>query len=460
MKKIFSLLIILLAITNISAVLEVKIQNSDNTLIAGVDKPATFDMKIKNSGQPDNFEFYNFLGFSMFPKGTIYIGQGQTKDVKIEIYPIGELKQRGKFTFQYFIKGQNTTETKEELTVNIIELKDAFEIGSGEMDPDSNSLEIYIQNKESFEFKDIQTEFSSVFFNIQKNFTFLPNEKKQFTIELNREDFKKLMAGFYTLNAELIYKEQKAEVEGVIKFVEKNLVSTEKKDYGLLINTQIIEKENKGNTLAESETVIKKNIISRLFTSFTPEPDIVERQGATVFYTWSREIPPGETLEITVKTNWLFPLIVILFIVAIVILAKKYSATDLSLGKRVSFVRTKGGEFALKISISVHARKYIERVNIIDRLPLMVKLHERFGIEKPSKVNEKTRRIEWNFEKLEQGEVRVLTYIIYSKVGILGKFALPTATAIYERDGKIKETESNRTYFIAEQRTGKDDDEF
>jgi len=58
----------------------------------------------------------------------------------------------------------------------------------------------------------------------------------------------------------------------------------------------------------------------------------------------------------------------------------------------------------------------------------------------------------WNFEKLEAGERRIISYIIYSKIGVLGKFALPPTTAIYEKDGKIKETESNKAFFIAEER--------
>ena len=73
-------------------------------------------------------------------------------------------------------------------------------------------------------------------------------------------------------------------------------------------------------------------------------------------------------------------------------------------------------------------------------------------------MDEKNRRIEWNFEKLEAGEIRVISYIIYSKVGVLGKFALPSASAIFEREGEIKEERSNRAFFLAEQRT-KDEEE-
>ena len=50
-----------------------------------------------------------------------------------------------------------------------------------------------------------------------------------------------------------------------------------------------------------------------------------------------------------------------------------------------------------------------------------------------------------------------MTYIIYSKVGVMGKFALPETRGIYEKDGKIHETESNRTFFVSEPR-GKEEE--
>ena len=41
--------------------------------------------------------------------------------------------------------------------------------------------------------------------------------------KLNKEDFKRLMAGFYTLNVEVITGDQKANIEGIIKFTEKDI---------------------------------------------------------------------------------------------------------------------------------------------------------------------------------------------------------------------------------------------
>jgi hypothetical protein len=452
MKKIITLLLIGLIIPLISAInIDVEKQSSGEVLILELNKPVSFDLKIKNNEISDNFEFYNLLGFSMFPIGTISIDEGQTKEVKLEIYPLMDLESTGPYTLSYYIKG-GSSEIKEELTFRIINLKDAFEIGSGEINPTSEEIEIYIHNKVNFDFENIEVKFKSSFFEKKETFSLGPNKREDFTIKLNKEDFNKLNAGFYTLNAEIKIENKTADIEGILEFSEKNLVETKTENYGFVIETNVISKINKGNSVSKSEVILEKNIISRLFTTFSPHPDITERDGLTITYIWNKEIKPGETFEVRVRTNWLFPLLIIFFVVIITILTKQYSKTNLVLKKKVSFVSAKGGEFALKISIFVNAKKYIERVNIIDRLPLLTKIYERFGGKEPSKISEKNRRIEWNFEKLEAGETRILSYIIYSKIGILGKFALPTATAIFERDGKIEESESNRAFFIAEQR--------
>ncbi len=458
MRKYILFLMFILLIPLVLAInLQVDKSDESEVLILGLNKSSIFELQVTNLGASNSFGFYNLLGYKIFPVGTVYINSGETKKINMTLSPLKNVREKGHYKFTYYIRNSANEEQKEQLTFKIIELKEAFEIGSGEVDIDSNSIDIYVKNKENFDFGDVKIDFSSVFFEEEKTFKIAPKEKKEFTVQLNKDDFKKLMAGFYTLKAEIQTGNQKADVEGVIEFTEQDLLSTTKKDFGFLINTKVIEKKNKGNTIVESETVIKKNIISRLFTSFSPEPDIVEREGFTIYYTWSKQINPGKTLTINVKTNWLFPFILILLIVAIVILVKKYSNTHLVLKKKVSYVKAKGGEFALKVSIIVNAKEHVERVNIIDRLPSMVNVYNKFGGEEPSRIDEKTRKIEWNFEKLEKGELRVLSYVIYSKVGVMGKFALPTATAIFEREGDIHEAESNRAYFITEPKDKEED---
>ncbi|MEK6757610.1 MAG: hypothetical protein AABX88_00635 [Nanoarchaeota archaeon] len=452
MKKILMIPILALLILPTILALNLKIEEQGGTriMISGVNEYVVFDLTIKNLGGETNLEFYNFLGFSMFPRGTTHFNEGETKNIELKISPIGEFDYLGSYTFDYYIKSTDGAEIKRSLTFKIVRLEDALKIGTSKLDTKDNTIKINVENRVNYDFDNLDAKFSSEFFNLEKSFDLEAKERKEFEIELEKEEFNKLLAGFYTLNTEISVKGKTAKIEGVIEFPEESSITTSREDYGLIINTQIIEKSNDGNTVSSVEINADKNILSRVFTTLNPEPEIVERTGAKISYTWTRQLKPGESLKVTIKTNWFFPLLFVFFIIAVILLAKEYSKTDVVLKKRVSFVRAKGGEFTLKVSIFVNAKKYIERVNIIDRLPQLVKLYDRFGSEQPTRVDEANRKIEWNFEKLEAGEIRSLSYIIYSKVGVIGKFALPSTTAIYERNGKVHESESNKTFFVTE----------
>ena len=453
MKRGFLLtvLLFLIILPNICAVnFEIEQRTNDVAMIKGVDMPAIFDLKIKNLEQGDDFIFYSFFGSDTLPKGTVSIMGGETKEVQVGIYPREDLKQEGVIKFDIFIKGENG-EMSYPLMLTVMPLESAFEIGAEEFKPDSNNVSVYIKNLVNFNFNNINADVKSSFFNFEKTFSLGAYQKKSFEISLNKEEFRDLMAGIYNVDAEITAGKEKTNVQGVMKFSEKDIVTSSQDEYGIIIHTRKILKVNEGNVISASSTVLKKNILSRLFTTFSPEPNIVERKGVSVYYTWAKELKPGERLEIVVKTNWLLPLLAGLLIITIVIITKQFSKTSLSLKKKVNFVKTKGGEFALKVSVIINAKKYIEKVHVIDRLPPLVKLHEKFGGELPKKVDEKGGRLEWDFARLQAGESRVVSYIIYSKVGILGKFALPTTKAVYEKDGEVHETESNNAFFIADQ---------
>ncbi len=445
-------LVIVLSAGVLGASFKVTKTSSNEVLVSGLNQPVTFDLNITSIGNSDSFSFYNLLGFTMSPTGPIPIGQSETKSVHLALAPIGNITQRGFYTISYYIKGSDGTQQQENLTFKIIDMQNAFQVGALDIDPTSQYANVYIKNLENFDFGKTTVEFSSPFFTKTETINDLkPKSTYNFTVPLNA-NFSGTTAGFYTIKADVTSYGKTAETDGTINFVEKSILTTTTQHFGLFINTNVIQKVNKGNTYQDIQTVIKKNIISRLFTSFNPSPDSVQRQGFDVYYTWTDRVQPGATFTITVKTNWFFPVLIVLLLVVIVVLAKRYSGTTLSLSKRVSFVKAKGGEFALKVTVFVTAKKHVERVNVVDRLPPLVKVYERFGSEKPTRIDEKNRRIEWNFETLNAGEVRVLSYIIYSKVGVMGKFALPAATALFEKNGQIKEEESNQAFFVAEQR--------
>jgi len=453
-KKICLFLLIGLFLIQPIIAVDLKVQklSDKGTMIFGLEDSAIFKINVTNNGPSDNFSLYTFFGKGFEPKDQIRINSGKSKIIELKIFPRKDFKTKGNTIFSYFIQGSDKTEVEEKLIVNLIELKDAFEIGASSIDPESNSINVFLKNKVNFNFKNLQVHFSSPFFELNKTLNLNPNERKDFKIDLKKEDFSKLIAGFYTLSANFKIKKITAEVDESIDFIEKNLIKKERRDYGLIILTTIIKSKNEGNAVENSRTNIQKNILSRIFTSFSPEPTLIERKGFKVNYVWDKKLNPGESFEVSVKTNWIIPFLIILLIILTVVLAKKYSKMDLLMRKRVSFVNAKGGEFALKVMIHVEARKFVENVKILDRLPPLVKVYEKFGGEFPKRFNKTKRIFEWELGNLEAGEKRMLSYIIYSKVGVLGRFALPSTISIFEKDGKIKEVSSNKAFFLADQK--------
>ena len=204
MKKQLIFLILLVAILpGIFAInLDVKRASTGQVMIADLNNPVTFDLEITNLGETNTFEFYNLLAFDMKPKGTTAIEKAQTKNIELIITSLRDFTYRGFYTFSYFIRDANDDEVQEQVIFKIIDLESSFLIGSGEIKPNSNTIEIYIENKENFNFSQMSVKFSSVFFDIEKKFELGPKEKKTFEIQLNKEDFNKILAGFYTIKAE------------------------------------------------------------------------------------------------------------------------------------------------------------------------------------------------------------------------------------------------------------------
>ena len=454
MKKVYLFIVLgILLISSVMAIdLDVQKVSSNEVMIKGLNEPTTFKINVTNNGPSDEFKFYTFFGKGFEFSSPIHINSGESKIIELKISQRLDVSLSGHVRFNYFIQASDKSELTKSFTVNMIELKDAFEIGSSSIDPESSSIKIYIHNKVNFDFKNLNVEFRSLFFDLGRTFDVAPYERKEFDVTLNKENFAKLTAGFYTLNAKVSVNSITGETEGTINFVEKNILKEEKDTYGFILYTTVIKKINEGNTPSQASISVDKNIISRIFTSFSVEPDNVKREGFGVTYMWNREVSPGESFEVRVNTNWLIPLLIAILIVLTVVFARKYSNTDLVLRKRVSFVNAKGGEFALRVLINVEAKRFVENVKVFDRLPPLVKIYEKFGGTLPKRFNKTRRVFEWEFENLEAGERRTLSYVIYSKVGVLGKFALPSTTATFEREGKEKSTSSNKTFFLASEK--------
>lgn len=449
---VFTVFAIFLAQINLVAAISLDITESEIASMAILDlnKPAKFELAINNNEDTDDFNFYSLAGIKIEPSSPIRIPKDQTTRMVLEAYPSGQPRF---YSFEYRIKNSAGEIQKESLVINILKLEDVFDITVEEINPESDIAVIHFRNKGGHSFIGMKATFSSPFFIETKEFPLNPKEEKRFEIKIDKERSSGLIAGPYIVNTEVEVEGTKANSDSIIRFSEKSGLETKINKEGFLLQRHEIEKSNMGNVRTTATITFKRNLISALFTTFNQQPTTSDISAFTKNYVFEEELAPGETLEIVARTNWWLLILTLLGIALISYLSKKYLSTKLLVRKKISFVKTKGGEFALKVTIRVKAKEYIERINVVDRLPAMVKIYERYGPITPDKVDEKNRRIEWNIESLNRGEERIFSYIIYSKIGIVGKFEMPETEVIYEYKGKLKEATSNKAFYINEPET-------
>ena len=171
MKKLLILTILTLflfqGISAINVNIE-KLNSSQDTIIKGLGQPAVMDLNVTNLGNKDeDFLFYNLLGFIMEPKEPVFIEAHETKNIQLIIYPRKDLDFKNYLNMQYFVRAQSDkSEEEKKISMKIVELQDAFSVGSEEINPESNSIKIYITNKEKTSLKGLNVKFTSQFFEL------------------------------------------------------------------------------------------------------------------------------------------------------------------------------------------------------------------------------------------------------------------------------------------------------
>ena len=447
---IISLTLLVSASSNTSINLQVETEVLNSVIVSELNNPATFNFQIENLGPTDNFQIYSLIGVDITPRGTFQIVSGETKNIEVKVYAMDNVRNNpGILNFVYKIQGRDSGIQDGVLTINIMKMQDALEIGAYSINPKSTYATIFMNNKVNEAF-DMKVDFTSAFFESSQDFHIEPLQVKYFNITLDRERMKVLIAGQYIMTADIFISGEKYKITGKIKFAEQEGLTTKETSSGFFFRRNVIEKINDGNIPALAIVNVRKNILSRLFTTFNIEPEQVTRKGFYVYYIFQKEIKPSESFVIKVTTSWIYPLILLLLVLIIAFLIYVYTMTDLILKKKINFVKTKSGEFALRVIVTAKARRYVEKIEISDKLPGLVKIYEKFSGTPPDKLDHQRRRIVWNIGEMNEGEQRIFSYIIYSKISVVGKFELPPALAVFEREGKVKQTFSNRTFFMNE----------
>ncbi len=450
MKNLTLLFVAVILCFSVVSALEITPEYSSKVIVRDIESPITLNLNIENASG-GTYNVYTLSDILIVPAESFTIS-GEQVEKEFTITAREGLDTEGYYSFEYILNHRGVEKVGETLTLQILELEDVIEISSDSIDPATGEVSFYVQNLKDVNLKNLSAEFSSILFNTEKTFDLGPKEKLKIDVEVDADKLRKTKAGVYIIESTFQTNNGETEIDGTLYLGEKKGITITEDKSGLLIKTEIITKVNAGNVVEGVQIKMSRGIIARLFTTFNIEPTITDRNALSVDYTWVKEkLDPAEAYVVKAKTNYIFPFLIIIVLALALLGIKRFSETKIEAKKSVHHVKTKNGEFALKVTLSLKAKTDVENVSLIDKVPAIVKIYKKFGMIQPDKIDAANRRIHWNIGDLNAGEERVFTYIVYSKVGVVGKFSLPEATAVFEKDGNIHEVESNHVFFMSDQ---------
>jgi len=449
--SIFSIIVLTVLLSTISVLainLEIDSEAISNSYLIETDDNAIFDLTIKNLEDKDTFEIYSLVGVDI-THTPFSINKDQTRKIRIYLTLQDHLKSEPQsYIFQYKIKNSKGELQSDTLTLNIVNLESSFSIKSDSISPKAETINLDIKNNLMKEFKNIDLKITSKFFEHNEVLSFKSSERKSIEVKIDQEKLKKLDAGNYIINSQIRLNNDIANIESQVKFLETEGIETTENKEGIIIQRSETVKKNTGNVKKIVKISEEKSLLAYIFTTSNIAATNIEADGFLKKSTWEKVLIPNEELKVVTRTNWLFPILILIVILVGIRLIRKSIYDNLELTKRVGFVKTKGGQFALKVTVKAKAKKQINKITVIDKIPQIVKLYNKFGIIAPDKIDLENKKLHWNLESLNKDETRIFTYIIYSKIGIVGKFELPEARAVYEDEGELKETISNRSFYL------------
>ena len=424
-------------------------RDQGSVIISELDNPASFEIVISNTGAAEDVEIYTLTGIGMTPRGTFEVPSGTSVFQVQAFIPAVTRRVTGSYVFEYQIKGERSGIVRDTMNVNIVNLKDTLSIEPVSFKPNVENVRLVIKNRQNTNLNDVHLRLTSEFFTSEHTITLKPKESVVLNVPVDSAKTNSLTAGKYVVKGEVGLQNAEATIEGIIDYLEEKEITIVTETSGFLVRQKTLTRTNEGNVPITDSVDGTRDVLTRLFTAYSREPVNSERHALYVDYLWQKELQPSESWTLTTTTNYTFPFILLLLVIACGFLAHRYSRTQVIAHKQVTHVRTKSGQFAVKVQISVRARADVKNVQIIDRLPGMMRLYEKFG-SKPSKLDATTRRMFWEISHLRTGEQRVISYIIYTTMAVVGRLELPPALVVFEHNGTLHEVPSNRAFFLAE----------
>jgi len=207
---------------------------------------------------------------------------------------------------------------------------------------------------------------------------------------------------------------------------------------------------NGADTVAEEHYKEEFSVFGKLFTLIRPKPTKIIREGDKYTYVWDITLEPLESYKITITKTYQGFLIIIFSLLVLFGLCYYWFGKEVEIDKKVLTMRKERegiSNFKILLNIKNKSNRPLYNVRVLDKLPELIKPLKDFGTLKP--VSVKTTKtgvaLIWNIPLLSKKEEIAISYRVESKLHIVGKLLLSTATAKYRnRHGRIVKSSSNK----------------
>lgn len=453
---IIALFAIVLCMSFVSAEPNIEVTKTpyNTVVVRGMTMPAVYDLTIKNYGKVDFFKVDTLLDVLIYPKDAVEIGGEKT--VNIRIYPSEAEKKRydGDWSFKYYIRGETTGIYEDNILIRILDLKDVIGMDvPTSITAKDKTFVINLENTQNVSMN-LSMIVDSSLVDYKDMFTFSPYEKKQIVINTDSEKLA-VEAGNYNLkitfvaNGEAVYESNR---DLILESDSRTELTTETKSSTFMETTTFVKK-NVGNTVVSGIVAANRTLLQSMITSFSLKPDKATREGGIYNYEWSRKMNPGDSYTVVMKTNYAMPWIILIVLIVCYCIIRKLTKKQIVLKKRAYRVKTKSGQFAAKIIIILkNTGKEVANAKIIENIPPFTELIEdKFGTVKPTEI--KKHSVVWSIPFIAAKEEMILSYMVFSKVSVLGKIEVAPAIATYQTNkDTIKESKSNSIFILTEEK--------
>ena len=458
MKKIFLVTLVLLVLgfsfVRAAADLSVTITPIKNTVTPV--QNATYSMNIANNANKDyTLEFrYLDVDWAVVPDN-LFIGAYTQKNLQLSLVPQPPYTDQKPQLIRLIVASLDQTFRNEYLLeinvlkyTDIIDQSDSNLIVPDPVDPRKPTvISVKITNTKDTSINNVNIKLVSPLVNQNKVITISPQDSQTYDFDVTLP--KNTQYGIYPISAIVMLGDRiLANYTTDMKIGNYANIGEEKSlKSGFLYDIIEISKTNNGNSVSNEIITRKFSLMQKLFTTSIPAPDSIDAKGSDYTYIWRLALKPGETKNVTIKTDYrLFTFFLVAFI-TIIIIVYIVTKRDLILNKKlVSIKKEADGTSTIKMSITVKNKGFSKLMNIkvMDRIPKIVELPHEFGTAHPKVVDRSNgAQLLWEIVTLSPGEERIFSYKARSKIQIIGKSTIPSAVAKYNKGNRSLTVNSN-----------------